>query len=57
MDIWGIVAFGLTLLLIVVGGYMFMFFHIIRKDPREIDMRKQNNETNTLLPKKKDINK
>lgn len=53
MELYQIVLFGLTILAIVVGGYTFMFFHIIRLDPKEQKYREQSGYDKKLLPKKK----
>jgi len=38
-------------LVLLVGGYVYMFLHIMRSDPREIDYRKKHNLNDNLLPK------
>ncbi len=50
MELWQIVIFCLILLTVVVGGYMFMFFHIMRKDPRELEFRKHIGQDDRLIP-------
>jgi len=40
------------ILLVVVGGYVFMFLHIMRNDPREQEYRKSHGWDNTLVPHK-----
>jgi uncharacterized integral membrane protein len=40
-------------LIFVVGGYVYMFLHIMRSDPREIEFRKEKNINNDLIPTKK----
>ena len=50
MGIWHVVVFGLVLLAIVVGGYVYMFFHIMRRDPRELEFRKKIGQDDRLVP-------
>lgn len=52
MELWQIVIFSLVLLTIVAGGYTFMFFHIMRKDPRELEFRKHIGQDDSLIPHK-----
>jgi len=40
-------------LIFVVGGYVYMFLHVMRSDPREIEFRKDKNLNAGLIPKKK----
>ena len=40
------------ILLVVVGGYVFMFLHIMRNDPKEREYRKDHGWNNTLVPHK-----
>jgi len=40
------------ILLVVVGGYVFMFLHIMRNDPKERQYRKDAGWENTLIPHK-----
>lgn len=55
MELYKIVLFGLVILSIVVGGYVFMFFHIMRTDPYEKKYRKQSGEDNSLLSNRNKI--
>ena len=50
MELWIIIVFCLVLLAIVVGGYMFMFFHIMRRDPRELEFRAHMGQDDRLIP-------
>lgn len=57
MELWQIIVFCLILMTIVVGGYVFMYFHILRTDPRELEFRKHLGQDDRLIPpkdKKKD---
>ena len=40
------------ILLVVVGGYVFMFLLIMRNDPREKEFRKDHGWDNSLVPHK-----
>lgn len=50
MELWKIVIFCLVLLTVVVGGYMYMFFHIMRRDPKELEYREHMGQDNRLVP-------
>jgi uncharacterized protein YpmS len=50
IELWKIILFCLVLLAIVAGGYTFMFFHIMRSDPKELEYRKQHGQDNSLMP-------
>jgi flagellar basal body-associated protein FliL len=52
MELWIIIAFCLVLLAIVVGGYVYMFLHIMRCDPREIAFREKTGHKNNLIAHK-----
>lgn len=52
MELWQVVIFGLVMLTIVVGGYVYMFFHIMRRDPRELEFRKNIGQDDRLVPPK-----
>lgn len=41
-------------LLLVVGGYVYMFLHIMRNDPREQNYRDGHGHDSGLVPKNKD---
>jgi hypothetical protein len=40
------------ILLVVVGGYVFMFLLIMKNDPRECEFRKNHGWDDTLIPHK-----
>jgi len=50
MDLLFVILFCLTLLLIVVGGYVYMFLHVMRCDPRELEFRKTMGQGEGLVP-------
>lgn len=52
MELWKIIIFCLVILTVVVGGYMFMFFHIMRRDPRELEFRESMGQDDRLIPHK-----
>ncbi len=52
MALWKIIIFCLIILAIVVGGYVFMLFHIMRRDPKELEYRKHIGQDNRLIPPK-----
>lgn len=52
MELWKIIIFSLCVLAIVVGGYVYMFFHIMRRDPRELEYRKNLGQDDRLIPPK-----
>lgn len=52
MELWKIIVFCLIILAIVAGGYTFMFFHIMRRDPKELEFRKHVGEDESLIPHK-----
>jgi len=53
MNLYLILFIVFIVLVILVGGYVIMFLHIMRSDPREIDYRKVHGEDSGLVPKKK----
>jgi hypothetical protein len=52
MNLYLILFIVFIVLVILVGGYVIMFLHIMRSDPREIDYRKVHGEDSGLVPKK-----
>ena len=52
MDLWIIITFCILALVFVVGGYVYMFLHIMREDPRELEYRKKLGQHNGLVPHK-----
>jgi uncharacterized membrane protein len=37
-------------LIVVAGGYVFMFLSVMRADPRELEFRKNLGQDNSLVP-------
>lgn len=52
MNLYLLLFIVFIFLLIIVGGYVTMFLHIMRSDPREINYRKIHGEDTGLVPKK-----
>ncbi len=53
MSLYIILPIAFCFLLLVVGGYVFMFLHIMRNDPREINYRDHHGHDTGLVPKNK----
>ena len=50
MELWYVIPFCLLALLFVVGGYVYMFLHVMRCDPREIEFRETMGQDDRLVP-------
>lgn len=50
MDLWMVIVFCLIILFIVVGGYVYMFLHVMRCDPRELQYRETIGQNDKLVP-------
>jgi len=50
MDLFPVISFSLIVLFVVVGGYVFMFLHVMRSDPRELEFRKNVGQDARLVP-------
>ena len=50
MDLFPVISFSLIVLFVVVGGYVFMFLHVMRSDPRELEFRKNIGQDERLVP-------
>ena len=53
LDLLILVSKVFAFLVCVVGGYVYMFLHVMRSDPREEEFRKHSNQSTGLLPKKR----
>lgn len=51
MSLYILLPSAFIFLLIVTGGYVYMFLHIMRSDPREINYRKTQGHDSGLVPK------
>lgn len=52
MSLYILLPIVFIFLLIVTGGYVYMFLHIMRSDPREINYREIQGHDTGLIPKK-----
>ena len=52
MSLYILLPIVFIFLLIFVGGYVYMFLHIMRTDPREINFREVQGDDRGLVPKK-----
>ncbi len=52
MSLYILLPIVFIFLLVIVGGYVYMFLHIMRSDPREINYRKIQGHNSGLVPKK-----
>ena len=50
MELLYIIPFCILVLLFVVGGYVYMFLHVMRADPREMEFRESMGQDNRLIP-------
>ena len=50
MELLYIIPFCILALLFVVGGYVYMFLHVMRVDPREMEFRESMGQDNRLIP-------
>jgi flagellar basal body-associated protein FliL len=50
MELWQIILLCLVILTVVVGGYVYMFLHIMRQDPKELEFRRMLGQDNRLIP-------
>ena len=50
MELWTIIPLCILALVVVAGGYVYMFLHIMRSDPREEKFRKNIGQADTLVP-------
>jgi len=57
MSLYILLPIIFTFLVLVVGGYVFMFLNVMRSDPREKDFRKYHGDDSGLIPKKRSSSK
>ncbi len=50
MDLLIVIPFCIFILVIVVGGYVYMFLHVMRSDPRELEFRRNIGQDGKLVP-------
>ncbi len=53
MSLYILLPLVFIFLLIIVGGYVYFFLHIMRSDPREINYRDTQGHDSGLVPKNK----
>lgn len=53
MSLYIVLPVAFIFLLLVVGGYVYFFLHIMRNDPREMNYRKDHGHDTGLVPKNK----
>ncbi len=50
MELLIVIPLCLITLLVVAGGYVYMFLHVMRSDPRELEFRKNVGQDERLVP-------
>jgi hypothetical protein len=50
MSLWIIVPFCLFVLALIAGGYLYMFLHVMRCDPKELEFRENIGQDDKLVP-------
>ncbi|MCW8822007.1 MAG: hypothetical protein OQK45_07245 [Sulfurovum sp.] len=50
MELLIVIPLCIIALIIVVGGYVYMFLHVMRCDPRELEFRENLDQDNRLVP-------
>lgn len=50
MELLSIIPLCIIALMIVVGGYVYMFLHVMRCDPRELEFRENLGQDSRLVP-------
>ncbi len=53
MPLYILLPITFSFFVLVVGGYVYMFLHVMRSDPREINFRKDHGHDLGLVPKNK----
>jgi len=51
IDLFVVIPIASLVFIYWVGGFVFMFLNIMRSDPREIEFRKNSNQSMGILPK------
>ena len=47
-----VLIYALIILIVVVGGYVYLFLNVMRMDPKERQYREQKGQDNTIIPAK-----
>ncbi len=50
MELLFVIPFCIITLVTVVGGYVYMFLHVMRCDPRELEFREFIGQDSRLIP-------
>lgn len=50
MELLIVIPLCIVALMIVVGGYVYMFLHVMRCDPRELEFRENLGQDSRLVP-------
>ena len=50
MELLIVIPLCIIALMIVVGGYVYMFLHVMRCDPRELEFRENLGQDSRLVP-------
>jgi len=51
INLYVVIPISLIVLIYWVGGFLFMFLNIMRSDPREIEFRKNSNQSMGIIPR------
>lgn len=49
-ELYIVIPACILVLVFVVGGYVYMFLHVMRVDPRELEFRKKIGQDDRLIP-------
>lgn len=52
MELLIVIPLCLLALVIISGGYVYMFLHVMRSDPRELEFREHTGQDESLVPHK-----
>lgn len=52
MELLIVIPVCLLALIIISGGYVYMFLHVMRSDPRELEFREHTGQDEGLVPHK-----
>ncbi|MEY3002370.1 MAG: hypothetical protein RLZZ428_745 [Pseudomonadota bacterium] len=51
VELYVLIPLCLIVLIVVVGGYVYMFLHVMRSDPRELEFRETLGQDTKLVPR------
>jgi len=49
-ELYIVIPVCILILVFVVGGYVYMFLHVMRVDPRELEFRETMGQDDRLIP-------